>query len=269
MPTIIEDEALARLPDGLHRIRRSDRHPALAKVRHGAPTGFFTAEACGLAAIRDARTLRVPEVFSVCPYGILMEDLGAGRPSRDDWVRAGARLARMHRPNSESFGFESDGWCGESPQDNTRSTDGYAFFIERRLHPQAQRARLSDLLDENDMRDLDRMCARLGDLVPPAPAALVHGDLWTANLHACANGELALIDAAAVHNGWAETDLAMLTLFGEPHASFFAAYESEAGVNGEWRERAPIYNLYHLLNHLNLFGGGYLASVRAILRRYG
>ncbi|HEV7490044.1 MAG TPA: fructosamine kinase family protein [Rhodanobacteraceae bacterium] len=268
-PTMMDDENLARLPEGLHRIRRGDGGPAIAKVRRGAATGFFKAEARGLATIRDTRAFRVPDVFAVSPHGILMEDLGAGRPSRDDWERAGAHLAQMHRCNGESFGFDSDGWCGESPQDNTRSAGGHAFFVERRLHPQARRARLHGLLDENDVRDLDRICGRLGDLIPAAPAVLVHGDLWTANLHACANGELALIDAAAAHHGWAETDLAMLTLFGEPPASFFAAYETQAETNSEWRERAPIYNLYHLLNHLNLFGGGYLASVRAILSRYG
>ena len=218
IPTITDDEDLARLANGLHRILRREGGPAVAKVRCNAPTGFFEAEARGLAALRDACALRVPDVFSVSPHGILMEDLGAGRPSRDDWERAGARLARMHRQKGESFGFDSDGWCGESPQDNTRAADGHAFFVERRLHPQARRAHQHGLLDENDMRNLDRMCARLADLVPPAPAVLVHGDLWRANLHACANGELALIDAAAVHDGWAETDLAMLTLFGEPHA---------------------------------------------------
>jgi fructosamine-3-kinase len=268
-PPMMDAETLAGLPDGLHRIRRRDGSSALAKVRHGAPAGFFDAEARGLSALRDARALRVPEVFAVQTHAILIEDLGSGSPQRDDWERAGANLARMHSLTAESFGFDADGWCGDSPQDNTRSLDGHSFFVERRLRAQATRARASGLLDENDSRHLDQICERLADLVPAAPAVLVHGDLWCANLHACTNGELALIDAGAVHHGWAETDLAMLTLFGEPPAHFFAAYETQVGINSEWRERAPIYNLYHLINHLNLFGGGYLGSVRALLRRYG
>jgi hypothetical protein len=85
---------------------------------------------------------------------------------------------------------------------------------------------------------------------------------------ACADGELALIDAAAVHYGWAEAELAMLTLFGEPPAAFFAAYRDAAGIDDGWRTRAPLYNLYHLLNHLNLFGAGYRGAVREILRRH-
>jgi fructosamine-3-kinase len=260
---------IPELPDGLHRIALADGRTAIAKVRRRAPDGFFEAEARGLAALAASRTLRVPLVHAVQRDGILVEDLGSGRSSRAQIEHAGAALARMHTMRSDVFGFDAEGWCGDSAQDNTQTRDGYAFFAERRLAPQAERARATGLLDANDEHAIDRIVARLADLVPRAAPVLVHGDLWTANLHACANGELALIDAGAVHYSWAETDLAMLTLFGEPPAPFFAAYESEAGIGSDWRERAPVYNLYHLLNHLNLFGESYLGSVRAILRRYG
>ena len=263
------NDALARLPDGFHQLHLAQGRPVIAKVRRGAAPGFFDAEARGLASLRGAHALRVPEVLAVAAHGILLEDLGSGRPRREDWERAGAGLARLHRTVAKSFGFDSDGWCGDSPQDNTRSPDGHAFFAERRLRAQAARARANHLLDDSDSRRIDRLCERLSDLIPGAPAVLVHGDLWRANLYACANGELALIDAGAVHHGWAEADLAMLTLFGEPPAEFFAAYQTEAGIDAGWRERAPIFNLYHLLNHLNLFGRAYLGSVRAILQRYG
>jgi fructosamine-3-kinase len=257
------------LPDGLHRIALGDGRRAIAKVRLRAPAGFFEAEARGLAALAASRTLRVPVVHAVGACGILLEDLGSGPPSRAQIEHAGAALARMHEIRSDAFGFDAGGWCGDSAQDNTPTRDGHAFFAERRLAPQAERARAAGLLDASDGRAIDRIAARLVDLVPAAPPVLVHGDLWTANLHACATGELALIDAGAVHHGWAETDLAMLTLFGEPPAPFFAAYEAATGIGSDWRERAPVYNLYHLLNHLNLFGATYLGGVRTILRRYG
>jgi fructosamine-3-kinase len=265
----MDDDLLARLPDGLHRVRLDDGRRAVAKVRRGANPEFFEAEARGLGALRDSRTLRVPEVFAVAAGGLLIEDLGAGHARPADWTEAGARLARMHRIESDVFGFEHDGWCGDSPQDNTRCADGHRFFFERRLQPLAQRARENGYLHGDDARRIDRIGDRLAGLVPIAPAVLVHGDLWTANLHACADGELALIDAGAVHYGWSEADLSMLTLFGAPPPGFFSAYESESGSDRGWRERAPIYDLYHLLNHLNLFGEGYLAGVRAILGRYG
>jgi len=265
----MEDDALSSMPDGLRRVRWRDGRAAIAKVRRDAPDGFFEAEARGLAALAASRTLRTPEVFAVGAHGIALEDLGAGCASNDDWQRAGVALARMHTRALDRFGFDANGWCGDSPQDNTRDSDGHRFFAERRLLPQGKRAATSGLLDANDRRALDRVCERLVDLVPRMPAALVHGDLWTANLHACANGALALIDAGAVHHGWAETDLSMLTLFGEPPPAFFVAYQTETGIDASWRERAPLYNLYHLLNHLNLFGASYLGGVRAVLRRYG
>ncbi|HKE48899.1 MAG TPA: fructosamine kinase family protein [Rhodanobacteraceae bacterium] len=260
---------LDHLPDGFHRLRLDDGRPAIAKLRRRAPAGFFAAEARGLEALAGTKTLRVPDVFAIGERGILIEDLGAGRAGRADWERAGTDLARLHGHASDTFGFDSDGWCGDSPQDNTRCADGHVFFAEHRLRPQTLRARASGELDAGDVARIERMCAQLPHLVPAMPPVLIHGDLWTANLHACASGELALIDAGAVHYGWAEADLAMLTLFGEPPASFFAAYEAASGVDPAWRGRAPLYNLYHLLNHLNLFGASYLGGVHAVLRRYG
>jgi fructosamine-3-kinase len=265
----MNEDLLASLPDGLRRVNLRDGRGAIAKIRHHAPPGFFDAEARGLAALRLSQTLRVPATHAVGSQGIVIEDLGSGRAKPDDWERAGANLARMHRPPAAQFGFDTDGWCGDSPQDNAPCADGHRFFVERRLLAQSARARASGLLDQDDSRHVDRICGMLADLVPVMPAVLIHGDLWIANLHVCANGELAVIDAGAVHHGWAEADLAMLTLFGEPPLPFFAAYEAESDIDRGWRERAPIYNLYHLLNHLNLFGGGYLGSVRAVLRRYG
>jgi len=265
----MDDDAFSSMPDGLRRMRWRDGRAAIAKVRRDAPDGFFDAETRGLAALAASRTLRTPDVLAVGAHGIALEDLGAGRASDDDWQRAGAALARMHACTFDRFGFDADGWCGDSAQDNTRDADGHRFFAERRLLPQAVRAAAGGLLGATDRRAIDRICAQLADLVPRAPAVLVHGDLWIANLHACANGELALIDAGAAHHGWAEADLAMLTLFGEPPPAFFVAYETESRTDASWRERAPLYNLYHLLNHLNLFGASYLGAVRAVLRRYG
>jgi len=100
---------------------------------------------------------------------------------------------------------------------------------------------------------------------PDAAKAITHG----LNLHAGANGELALIDGGAVHYGWAAADLAMLVLFSEPPPDFFGAYESACGIDSGWRAQVPLLNLYHLLNHLNLFGSGYLNAVRGVLRRFG
>ena len=259
---------LLDLPDGIHHVRLPDGSPLFVKIRRRAPPGFFAAEERGLVALRSAAALRVPKVFAVDDHRIALEDLGSGRAGPADWERAGRALARLHGTKGARFGFDAPGWCGDSPQDNTFDTDGFNFFTERRLLPQVRSATDAGRLDRDDARRIETICRRLREWLPQRPPMLVHGDLWLGNLHACADGELALIDGGAVHHGWVEADLAMLTLFGEPPPAFFAAYEAEAGVRGDWRERAPLLNLYHLLNHLNLFGGGYLGAIRSVLARF-
>jgi fructosamine-3-kinase len=258
---------IARLPagDGLHRLRLDDGRMAVCKRRRTMPPSFFAAEARGLEALRAASGLRVPEVLALGSDHIVLEDLGSGRPGPGFHAIAGRGLARQHASHGTSFGFEVDGWCGDSPQGNTPGPDGHRFFAERRLLPQARRAHASGRLDVAGMARIETLCARLPDLVPAMPPVLLHGDLWTGNLHCCADGTPALVDAGAVHHGWAEAELAMLVLFGAPPAAFFEAYAEAAPLARDWRKRAPLYNLYHLLNHLNLFGGDYLPQVRAVL----
>ena len=260
---------LAGLADGIHRFASADGRRVFAKVRRGGPADFFAAEARGLAALSDARTLRVPQVFAASATSIVLEDLGVGNASARDWEHAGARLALLHQRRGEHFGFRANGYCGDTPQDNTCDEDGVRFFAERRLLPQMRRAFDAGRLDAKDAACVEHLCARLRVCLPAAPPVLIHGDLWLGNLHACANGELALIDGGAVHYGWAAADLAMLVLFAEPPAAFFAAYESARGIDSGWRAQAPLLNLYHLLNHLNLFGSGYASAVRGVLRKYG
>ncbi len=257
---------VASLDDGVHRVELADRRRAFVKRRMSAPADFFAMEAHGLELLRATHTLRVPLVYDVAAGAIVLEDLGSGRAEHAAWQRAGRGLARLHAHTSPTFGLDRHGWCGASPQLNTRTDDGYRFFAECRLLPQARRASDAKKLTATDLAALERLTRDLPNRIPAQRASLVHGDLWTANLHPCADGELALIDAAAVHYGWAEADLAMLTLFGESPAALFEAYEAEAGIDSSWRTRAALYNLYHLLNHLNLFGAAYRDAVRDVLR---
>lgn len=263
-----EIRALLETPGAHPRVVLDDGVRVFVKHRIDVSPDFFPAEARGLAALSQPASLRVPTMFGVSANGIVIEDLGSGRSAAEDWESAGRRLAKLHQVTASHFGFHADGYCGDSPQPNNRDVDGIRFFVEQRLLPQASRAHDVGLLDRNDLRLVEALCGGLRDLLPAAAPVLIHGDLWIGNLHACANGELALIDGGAVHFGWAECDLAMLTLFGEPPRPFFAAYEDAAHGDTAWRGRAPLLNLYHLLNHLNLFGRGYLAGVRAVLTRY-
>src|SRR5690348_6768952 len=246
-----------------------DGRGAIVKRRKGAPAGFFEAEARGLGLLRNAGGLRVPDVFEVGEDHIVLEDLSRGTPAADYWVRAASGLAVQHNRHAERFGLGHAGFCGDSSQDNTQDDDGWRFFAERRLLPQMRRARDRGLIEPRDADAIESVCRRLRELIPDLPPVLLHGDLWLGNLHVCGDGSPALIDAGAAHYGWAEAELAMLTLFRSPPGAFFRMYAERAPLRRDWRQRAPLYNLYHLLNHVNLFGAGYVASLRSALAACG
>ncbi|MCK7594397.1 fructosamine kinase family protein [Pseudomarimonas salicorniae] len=253
--------------DGLARLGAGDGRTVVVKRRRTVPGDFFAAEARGLAILAEAGALRTPTVLGVTRTAIALEDLGSGQPSARDWAQAGAALARQHAGRGPGFGFPAPGYIGDSAQDNAWEQDGHRFFAERRLLPQARRARDAGLLPPSAAMRIDRLASRLDRLLPESPPVLLHGDLWLGNLHPCANGELALIDAAAVHFGWAGADLAMLGLFGTPPPAFLEAYVG-AGGRSDWKDHADLLNLYHLLNHLNLFGAGYRSAVLGVLDRH-
>lgn len=236
------------------------------KVHRAPPAGFFEAEAEGLRALSATGAIRVPRVLAVSDQGLLLEWV-SGPPGPDFGRKLGEQLAQMHRVTDSAFGFPCDNYCGLTSQPNPRLADGFAFFGEARLLFQARLARDKGLLPAADVRQVETIAHRLADWIPEQPPSLIHGDLWSGNIHAGPGGEPVLIDPAA-HFGWAEADLAMTTLFGRQSEDFYAAYAANADLAPDWEERVPLYNLYHLLNHLNLFGGGYRSSVRSVLTRF-
>lgn len=251
---------------GTSRLTLADGRVVFLKTQHDAPADFFQAEARGLQVLAGTNAIRVPEVLAVSDSGLLMEWL-SGSPADDYAERLGEQLAALHRHTSDAFGFEMDNFCGLTPQPNPRRADGFAFFAEARLGHQARLAQQRGLLQSGDIKRIETIAGRLRYWIPEQPASLIHGDLWSGNIHCGPNGEPVLVDPAA-HYGWAEADLAMTTLFGRQAPAFYQAYADASGLDPDWEERIPLYNLYHLLNHLNLFGGGYLSSVRAVLDRF-
>lgn len=250
----------------VQRLVLADGRNCILKTQPGCPADFFAAEAAGLRALAGAGA-PVPGVLAVSPQGLLLEDLGCGSPRRDCWEQLAVQLVSAHATTAGEFGWDRDGYIGATPQRNRRDADGYRFFAEQRLLFQAHLAQRQRRLGTRDCDRIATLCARLPELVPAHAPALVHGDLWSGNIHVQRDGRAALLDPAC-HFGWAESDLAMSLLFGELPEAFYAAYQHEAGIGSDWRQRAPVYNLYHLLNHLNLFGAGYLAPVRRVLDRY-
>lgn len=248
----------------------TDGEPLFLKTNAHTPPDMFEREAEGLAALAVPGGPRVPEVLLVGKDFILQEFIESTKgdhKGRPYWETLGAQLAALHTQASPRFGFAHDNYLGATQQPNAWEENGYTFFGKHRLGYQAKLAARNKYLSSADLGQAEALIRRLPDLIPPQLASLLHGDLWSGNLHTGPSGEPVLIDPATYY-GWAEADLAMMTLFGAVPDSFFQAYESIRPLTSGYRERFDIYNLYHLLNHLNLFGEGYLGSVRTVLRRY-
>jgi len=237
------------------------------KVNSTAPEDIFEREAAGLEALRTAGGPKIPQVFLQRQAFLLLEDLQPGNPAPDYWTLLGRQLAAVHQKHSPRFGFEHDNYIGSTPQPNGWDEDGWRFFADQRLSYQAKLARDRGYLGQADIQRLEGLCNRLPELIPEQKASLLHGDLWSGNVISDRMGNPALIDPA-VYYGWAEADLAMTDLFGSLPEECYQAYQSERPLDPGWRSRYPIYNLYHLLNHLNLFGRGYLSRVQGILKRF-
>jgi fructosamine-3-kinase len=250
----------------------TDAGAFVIKSHRGGPATMFQAEAEGLEALRASGTsLVVPRVIHVEPGPqpfLLLEFLDAGPRVRDFDAVLGRGLAELHRASAPQFGFAHDNFCGRTPQPNPWTDGWVSFYGAWRLGHQLALARDADRLSAADAKLVDRLVMRLGDWIddPPQPA-LIHGDLWSGNLHRDASGRPALIDPAACY-AHREAELGMMTLFGGFSARVFEAYDDAFPLEPGWRDRHPLYQLYHLMNHLNLFGGGYHADVMAIVRRF-
>jgi fructosamine-3-kinase len=256
------------------RVRLAHGAQLLVKWHSASLPGLFRAEQRGLALLRSANALRVPEVLAQAeatadiPAFIVLEWLDPGSKSNRSAEALGTGLAAQHRVLAPSFGLDDDNFIGANPQPNQRSNNWLTFFREQRLGFQMRLAGRNGRLPTQRARRLEILLNRLGDWLPAQPpASLLHGDLWGGNWLATASGEPALIDPA-VYYGHREADLAFTELFGGFPAVFYSAYNTAWPLEPGYDKRKDLYNLYHLLNHLNLFGEGYGGSVDSILRRY-
>lgn len=242
-------------------------------VKLGPPSSLemFSAEADGLRELAAASALRVPEVLAVgaatAQAFLALEWIEFGSGSSRTESALGAGLARLHRVTAPRFGWHRDNTIGATPQRNDWTDEWAQFFARQRLGFQldlaARHGHAGRMVDRGR-----RLCERLGaffDGHRPQPS-LLHGDLWGGNWAADAAGEPVIFDPA-VYYGDREADLAMTRLFGGFGRGFYQAYESEWPLDAGATQRVTLYNLYHVLNHLNLFGGGYGAQAEAMIER--
>jgi protein-ribulosamine 3-kinase len=213
------------------------------------------AEAEGLAAIAATGTIRVPQVIGLDEErGVLvLERLDFAIPDAGFGERFGRALAALHaHPCAERYGWLSDNFIGATPQVNTRSDDWIAFWRESRLAPMVARLRADASLCDAVQRVIDGMAKLFDDGYVPQPS-LVHGDLWSGNWGMLEDGTPVVFDPCVSYSD-READLAMMELFGAPPAGFWEGYGAPAPG---YVRRKRLYQLYHLLNHAVLFGGGY------------
>ncbi len=234
------------------------------KTNPSAPKDMFEREVEGLLALGVPGALRIPTPRCYGPDFLLMDDLEPSSRAPDYWEQFGRALARVHGSVGERYGFHHNNYIGSTPQINTWMEDGHAFYAEHRLRYQARLAFDAGRLDARVFGQVERLARRLPQLVPQQPPSLIHGDLWSGNAITDRNGGPALIDPA-VYFGWAEAELAMTALFGRFPPMFYVAYQEIRSLVPGFESRFRIYNLYHLLNHLNLFGEKYLGQVKHTL----
>jgi fructosamine-3-kinase len=248
-----------------HQAHLADGRWVFVKSNHQAPDGMFAAEARGLDWLAQAKALRVPEVLAQGPDFLVLEFIRPGRRRPDFDELLGRGLAALHRAGAPSFGLDHDNFIGRLPQSNQPLPTWAEFYRERRLLPQLRLAVDGRRASTPMRRGFDRLLACLEECVgPPETPARVHGDLWGGNAMVDEQGMPCLIDPA-VHGGHREIDLAMMRLFGGFGARVFSAYDEAFPLPPGHQARVPLYQLYFLMVHVNLFGGAYVASVEQAL----
>ena len=245
------------------------RHFAKIADPGGAP--MLVAEADGLDALRQAGALRVPGVIAGGEDGehawLVLEWLDLAPLDPASGAKLGVALAAQHRLPQVRFGWEKDNFIGSSVQQNGWSEDWLAFWREKRIHAQLrlamQRRYPSKMIDRGERLLAD--CAAFFRTHAPTPS-LLHGDLWGGNASALAGGTPVVFDPA-VYCGDREADLAMTELFGGFPGDFHAAYRAAWPLDAGYAVRRDFYNLYHVLNHANLFAGGYVEQGTRLIER--
>ncbi len=260
------------------RLTLSDGNEIFMKTNSLKNASFFTAEAAGLTALASTEAIGLPAILGTgTDIGggfsfLLLKMIKGGARIRTYWETLGRELAQLHQADCSRFsghgryGFETDNYIGMSAQRNAPGDSWVEFFRENRLEPQFKRA--ERYFGSEDMKRIHALLDNLDRLlIEPEYPSLLHGDLWGGNVMTGDDGKAWLIDPA-VYVGHREVDIAMTELFGGFPQSFYASYQESAPLEPGYQDRLELYNLYQLLNHLNMFGGSYLSSVLRTVRAF-
>ncbi|MEB3367811.1 fructosamine kinase family protein [Saccharopolyspora mangrovi] len=253
-------------------VRLDDGTEVFAKSTSPSMPGAAAAEAASLRWLAEPGVVAVPEVFGEGENCLVTEHVATAPPSARAAEELGRGLARLHAAGAPAFGSPppggpADAWIGLAPMRNEPEEDWPAFYARHRVQPYVHRGVDEGVLSAESAKVLDQVCESLAELAGPAePPARLHGDLWSGNVH-WGRDRAWLIDPAA-HGGHRETDLAMLHLFGSPQLDRIVEAYSEVHPLAEgWRDRIALHQLFPLLVHAVLFGGGYAVQAVQAARR--
>lgn len=234
---------------------------------------MFPTEANSLKELAKAQTIRIPQVFITDPDFLLIEYIPTGKASTDFFEVFGRQFAQMHKYTADSFGFFEDNFIGHTPQENIptpeQANNWTSFYFEKRLLYQFKLAEKNGLSSAGLREGFKNLESKIESIIPASDEkpSLLHGDLWSGNYLADENGNPVIIDPA-VYYGHREADLAMTKLFGGFSASFYSAYIEAFPLQEDYSYRENIYILYHVLNHLNLFGMSYHGQAVSLIQSY-
>ena len=239
------------------------------KINEASQVEMFTAETLGLKQMRATETIRIPR--PIC-WGmaervsyLVLEWLEFGRGDTQSWETMGKQLAEMHRMgSSDHFGWQRNNTIGSTPQINTWMPQWSDFFAQQRIGYQLELAQRRGGNFPAKEQVVEAVRALLANTQPQP--SLVHGDLWSGNAAVMVTGEPVILDPATYY-GDREVDIAMTELFGGFPASFYRGYEATFPLDSGYKQRKTLYNLYHILNHFNLFGGGYSSQANQMIRQ--
>ncbi len=256
-----------------HVISDAEQHYFIKTNKHHKQH-TLEAEALGLEALNQAisprKTPRIPAVYlwgNNHKYSwLILEYIVFGQSSNNSQAALGESLAWLHQQTSKQFGFAADNVIGESLQTNTWTTDWTEFWAEQRLGTQFKLAKQHGFYSsiQNEAEQLLHLLPQLLQDHQPIPS-LLHGDLWGGNVACDSDGNPVIFDPA-VYYGDRECDIAMTSLFGGFSDEFYAAYNHVYPLDDGYAKRKNLYNLYHILNHANLFGGGYIMQSRSMIQ---
>lgn len=267
-------------------IQLSNGNLLFMKSNEKSKVDFFVKEAHNIKAIAKTNTIATPKILGFgtedgeeVGYSFLLLDfVELGNLDADFWENFAENLGNMHKSTTEAFiskedlaegkifGFYEDNYIGKTKQINSPKITWVDFFRENRLAPQFKMA--EKYFSTEDFKLIDKLLDNLADfLIEPRSPSLLHGDLWAGNVMCDTKPQAMLIDPAC-YVGHPEADIAMTELFGGFSDRFYAAYKNTGLLQPQYEERRDLYNLYHLLNHLNMFGESYLPAVKSILEKY-